>query len=230
MHAVQGRREQYRPIKSALCETANPLDMASAFRSIGFREIYVADLDAILGGRPSLSLCEQLATRTGLLMMVDAGVTEISDVGPLLDTGISNVVIGTETLTDPNIVKQAVDIFGAERLRLSLDMRNGRLLTRSPKLEGSDPASVARVFQSMGVRSFIALDLERVGTLNGPDTRILEALVKTIRGEILVGGGIRNLRDLKDLQSLGVHGVLIATSLHSGAITIEQLNDSEFIV
>jgi len=229
VHAVRGRREQYRPIRSTLCGTANPFDEASAFRSLGFREMYVADLDAILGGRPSLLLCKQLARGTGLLMMVDAGVTNLTDAGALLATGIASVVIGTETLTDPHFVRQAVHLFGTERLFMSLDMRNGRLLTRSADLEGLDPASAASLFQSMGATRFIALDLARVGSLDGIDTHVLEALIGIIRGEIIVGGGIRDLRDLKELRSLGVHGALVATSLHSGVITIRQLKDEKFI-
>lgn len=229
VHAVRGRREHYRPIESTLCGTVNPLDVASTFRSIGFRELYVADLDAILGGRPSLSLWKQVARSTGLLTMVDAGTTNLPDAEALLATGISRVVVGTETLTNPNLLREAIDLFGPDRFRLSLDMRNGKLLTRSDKLEGSDPVSVAKLFRRMGVNSFIVLDLERVGSLEGFDAHLLEALIKTIRGEILLGGGIRDLRDLKKLESIGVHGALIATSLHSGAVRIQQLKDAKFI-
>lgn len=228
VHAVRGERDRYRPVNSILCGSSNPLDVALTFRSLGFRELYVADLDAIMGGHPSLSLPEQLA-RTGLATMVDAGITNLADARALLATGTSRVVIGTETLTEPNFLKEAVDSFGGERIRLSLDMRNRRLLTRSSKLEELEPASAAGLFRNMGVTSFIALDLARVGSLQGPDTHLLETLVRTIPGEILVGGGIRNSDDLRELQSLGVQGALIATSLHSGAITIQQLAESNFI-
>jgi phosphoribosylformimino-5-aminoimidazole carboxamide ribotide isomerase len=230
VHAVRGRREQYQPIKSVLCETTNPLDMAFTFRSMGFRELYVADLDAILERRPVLSLWEQLAAKTGLIIMVDAGIMNVNDARELLATGISSIVIGTETLADPDFVKPILDLFGAERVRLSIDMRDGQVLARSERIQGLDQASVAAFFQDMGVSHFIALDLRRVGSLDGPDTRALQALTRTVQGEILVGGGIRDLRDLKELRSLGVHGALIATSLHSGAITMEQLRGSEFIV
>jgi len=228
VHAVRGKRKEYRPIKSTLCESPNPLEVALTFRSLGFSELYIADLDAIMGGRPSLPLLKRLAG-TGLATMVDAGITNIADARALLTTGASRVVIGTETLTDPNFLKQAVDSFGSERVRLSLDMHNQKLLTRSSKLDGLDPASAASLFGSMGVTSFIALDLARVGSLQGPDTNLLETLLRTIRGEILVGGGIRNSQDLTEVQSLGAHGALIATSLHSGAITIQQLRQSNFI-
>lgn len=228
VHAVRGMREKYRPLESALCRTANPLDVASTFRSLGFRELYVADLDAILGGRLSLSLWRQLRT-TGLVTMVDAGTASLTNADALLATGVSRVVIGTETLTYPNFLREAIDRFGSDRIRLSLDMRNGRLLTRSDKLEGSDLLSAYKLFRSMGVTSFIVLDLARVGSLEGFDAQLLETLIKTNHGEIFVGGGIRDLSDLKKLEGIGVQGALIATSLHSGVLTIQQLENSNFM-
>jgi len=229
VHAVRGRRELYQPIKSTLCATANPLDVASVFRSIGFRELYVADLDAILRGRPSLGLCEHFAKTTGLHVMVDAGITTLANAGVVLATGISCLIIGTETLTDPKFVKEAVDKFGSERLCVSLDMRKGTLLTSTEKLNNLNPVAAAKYFETLGISSFIALDLERVGSLEGVDQHLLESLVRTIHGGIIAGGGIRDVSDLKILQRVGVSGALIATSLHSGAVTVKDLRDSNFL-
>jgi phosphoribosylformimino-5-aminoimidazole carboxamide ribotide isomerase len=196
---------------------------------MGFEELYVADLDAILGDRPSLHLYKHLGKTAGSRLMVDAGIANLADAKAVLATGVSCLIIGTETLTDPKFVKEAVDKFGFRSLCVSLDMRRGRLLTNAVKLNNSDPVSAAKYFETLGISSFIALDLERVGSLEGLDEHLLEALVKTVGGEIIAGGGIRNVRDLKSLQSLGVNGALIATSLHSGAVTIKQLRDSNLV-
>ena len=61
VHAVAGRRDQYRPLKSCICNGSDPLEVSSTFKSrYGFKELYVADLDAILGKEPSLSLVQQI--------------------------------------------------------------------------------------------------------------------------------------------------------------------------
>jgi phosphoribosylformimino-5-aminoimidazole carboxamide ribotide isomerase len=77
VHAVRGRRSEYQPLKSILCTSADPLDVASAFKAAGFSELYVADLDAIMGGKPNFSVLKQIADTTGLRLMVDAGVAEL---------------------------------------------------------------------------------------------------------------------------------------------------------
>jgi phosphoribosylformimino-5-aminoimidazole carboxamide ribotide isomerase len=41
--------------------------------------------------------------------------------------------------------------------------------------------------------------------------------------KVLVGGGIRDLKDLQELENFGIKGVLLATALHSGKISIGQL-------
>ncbi len=113
VHAVRGERERYRPL-------GDPLALARRF---GREELYVADLDAITGGRVQTEIIAALASEARV--MVDAGV---SDPQRLLDLGVDRVVVGTETLTDADaLLPDAV---------LSVDLRDGRTLSRDPRLAG----------------------------------------------------------------------------------------------
>jgi len=121
VHAVRGEREKYRPIRSVLCPSADPIEVASAFKALGFDELYMADLDAILGEEPDLSLYQRLKDETGLHLMVDAGVNTI-ELARRIAASASNVIIGTETLNDLNIVREAIKHLGKDRVIVVLDL------------------------------------------------------------------------------------------------------------
>ena len=77
VHAVRGRRSEYQPLRSVLCASAKPLDVALTFKALGFGELYVADLDAITGEHANFSILKQIADTTGLRLMVDAGIADL---------------------------------------------------------------------------------------------------------------------------------------------------------
>ena len=129
VHAVKGRRKNYKPLKSMLSKSANPLDVATAFQKLGFKEIYVADLNAITGNYDNFSVLERIAQATELQLMVDAGVNDIKKAKELIQHGASKVIIGTETLTSIGFIDEAIQALGTQRVILSLDLKRGHLLS-----------------------------------------------------------------------------------------------------
>ena len=111
VHAVKGQRQNYQPIESVLFKSIEPLEVAKRFKAFGFKELYVADLDAIIDCSMNFEALKNIADETGLKLRVDAGITSIPRAKKLLDTGISKLVIGTETLQSKKFVEQAVEMF-----------------------------------------------------------------------------------------------------------------------
>ena len=70
------------------------------------------------------------------------------------------------------------------------------------------------------------LDLDRVGSGEGVDFGLLKKIRRHFKRSLLVGGGVRNIDDLLKLKEMGIDGVLLATALHSGKISIEALHKS----
>jgi phosphoribosylformimino-5-aminoimidazole carboxamide ribotide isomerase len=223
VHAVRGRRSEYQPLKSALCASANPLDVALAFKALGFRELYVADLDAITGERANFSMLRQVADATGLGLMVDAGIADLERAEEVLRSRASKVIIGTETLPSINFVGMAVKSLGEERVVVSLDLKGEEVIMPSSTPLIRNPMSLLREFKRMGVDQIIVLDLARVGSREGVNLPFLEDVKRNFEGKVFVGGGVRDIKDLVELRKMSVFGVLIATALHSGRITLEEL-------
>ena len=227
VHAVKGRRKDYKPLKSVLSKSADPLEVATAFQKLGFREIYVANLNAITGNCDNFSVVERVAQTTGLQLMVDAGVNNVKKAKELIQHGASKVIIGTETLTSIGFVEEAIHTLGPRRVILSLDLKSGHLLSKLDPRESFNPIDLLGVFQRMGLTQAILLDLARVGSQEGADVALLKKVLDAVDLEVFVGGGVRDICDMVQLKELGVFGVLLATALHSGRINVEDLRRAE---
>jgi phosphoribosylformimino-5-aminoimidazole carboxamide ribotide isomerase len=229
VHAVKGRRSEYKPLQSMLTKSIEPLGVAEAFRALGFSELYIADLDAIIDCRETFSEIEQIAAQTGLSLLVDAGVTGIERANRLMGSGVAKLIIGTETLQSKTFVEIAVKQFGSGHVVVSLDLKDGKVLTQPTFTGPKEPMKLLKEFEAMGVKQVIVLDLSRVGSGEGVDTNFLKTTIAETGMEVYVGGGVRDIRDLVGLRSIGVSGALIATSLHSGKIAVADLKREGFL-
>jgi phosphoribosylformimino-5-aminoimidazole carboxamide ribotide isomerase len=223
VHAVRGRRKEYQPLRSVLCASADPVDVAKALARIGFSELYLADLDAIINGQANFPLYRQVADETGLALMVDAGVAELTRARIMVENRVAKVVVGTETLQNTDFVRETVEALGKDRVAVSLDMMDGKVLSKLNSAGAVQPMALLRAFQEMGVSQVILLDLSRVGSSEGVNLPVLKEVLASLNMRVIVGGGVRDIKDLVGLRCLGVSGVLLATALHSGKISPDEL-------
>lgn len=223
VHAVRGRRKEYTPVRGVLGTGELPLSVCEHLeKSLGLIDLYVADLDAIEGRGDNRRLIAELARSTNLDVVLDAGTSDLAAARDCLGLGVDRVVIGTETIED---LEEAAKI--ARQLRrssiASLDMRGPAVLSRNPTLSAAGPVDAAVLLDELGFRELILLDLSRVGTMGGPDTGLVSAVVDRISADVIVGGGVRNADDLAALNDLGIAGCLLGSALHSGAIGSKEL-------
>jgi phosphoribosylformimino-5-aminoimidazole carboxamide ribotide isomerase len=223
VHAVRGRRKEYQPLKSVLCGSADPVDVAASFKALGFDKLYLADLDAITGGQTDFSLLKRITNNIKLDLMVDAGITNLEKANELFRSNVSQVIIGTETLPSISFVAEAVETFGSEKIIVSLDLLEKRILSCFELGRLADPTRFLRELEKTGVSEIIILDLAKVGSDEGVNTTLLREVLRNIKANVLVGGGVRDIGDLEELKDIGVFGVLMATSLHLGKISPEDM-------
>jgi phosphoribosylformimino-5-aminoimidazole carboxamide ribotide isomerase len=226
VHAIRGRRKEYQPLKSILCASTDPVDVAAALKALGFSELYVADLDAITRGQANFSIFKNIADKTGLELMVDAGIDTLKKAESVLESHVSKVIIGTETLPSASLVAEAIGLFGSEKIMVSLDLMGDRVISGFELGALKDPVALLREFQEAGVSQVIVLDLARVGSGEGVNVPFLREVLRNIKANVYVGGGVRDVKDLVELKGVGVFGVLVATALHSGKISLKELKQA----
>ncbi len=229
VHAVKGKRSEYKPLESNLCKSSDPIEVAKAFKTLGFSELYMADLDAIIDCRSDFLVLKRVADETGLSLLVDAGITNLDRAQRLFESGVSKLIIGTETLDSKKFVAQAIERFGSSRVVVSLDMKGNSVIVKAGFEGCIEPMCLLKEFQGMGISQVIVLDLTRVGSGEGVDSAFFKKIKNELDMDIYVGGGVRGIDDLIELKKLGVSGALIATALHTGKISMAELNKEGFI-
>ena len=225
VRGIAGRRDEYRPIESALAPGADPVTIGRAFRErLQLSEAYIADLDAIAGAEPAWELYRQLAA-CGLSLYIDAGLTTLERAQKLAafriqDKPAAGVIAGLESSPSPETLAEMLSIIGPERFVFSLDLKAGAPLVSAPAWQGYDAEAVAQEALRIGVRRFIVLDLACVGAYQGIGA---EGLIRYLRAldaeiEIISGGGVRNRADLELLEAAGCDAALVASALHDGRL------------
>lgn len=215
VRAIAGRRKSYRPLQTPLAASADPLDVARGLGTLyPFPRLYVADLDAIAGFAPAASVFDSLQReRTGRELWVDSGARTRREVEALVAIPGVSAVIGSETGIEPGEVAGLQREFPG-RIILSLDFREAGFVG-DPAILQSPECWPGRI---------IAMTLARVGGAAGPDLARLKSL-QAVRPSALLyaAGGVRDRADIAQLQQAGVAGALVATALHTGTITADDL-------
>jgi phosphoribosylformimino-5-aminoimidazole carboxamide ribotide isomerase len=210
VHAQGGRRDSYRPIRTRLSASSAPADVAAGLLGLApFRRIYIADLDAIEGGKGNAAAIEAIARAApGVELWVDSGIGDLEAARTWLDRWGHCLVVGSESQVGVEVVRSLRE---EKRVLLSLDFRDEAFLGPERLLDevGVWPARV------------IVMTLGRVGVAGGPDLERVGEIVRRARGRAVFGaGGVRDGADVGRLAAVGAAGVLVATALHSGALGV----------
>jgi len=214
VHAIGGDRAAYSPIASPFGAADDPVAVArSLLATTGSPDLYVADLDAIAGNGNHFELVRGLSyALPHATLWIDAGFSDMADCAFWLPLG-ATLVIGSESLL---AVDDWRDIHGAFGDSVVLSLDYGTDGSRGPEPLFSDPA--------LWPLRLIAMDLTRVGTDTGPDIERLKSVLDVASGSaVYAAGGVRNARDLAAIAALNAQGAVIATALHSQAITQNEI-------
>jgi HisA/HisF family protein len=215
VHARRGRRDEYAPLSSPLVDGCEPVAVARALCAIcRTSTLYVADLDALAGAPVDEATLASVAAEVE--PWVDAGATTSERAAALHRAGVARNVVGTESLEPGAPIKPSA----TPPVVLSIDLRDGRLISRDPELANREPTAAAPLAQALHVDELLVIDLVRVGSGSGPPLQAVAELARALPGvAIYAGGGVRDDADLRALESAGAAGALVATALHEGRIT-----------
>ena len=202
------------------------LDTAKSFEAAGAEWIHMVDLDGAKEGRPvNTKIYTDVAEFTNLKVELGGGIRNIETIHAYLEMGISRVILGSAALKDPELVKNAVKVFGSEKIAVGIDAKNGLVATEG-WLETSDVnyIDLANKMISFGVKYFIFTDISRDGTLSGVNAEQLKALAEGTRGEcnILASGGVHTIEDIRICREMGLYGTICGKSIYSGSLDLKQ--------
>jgi len=225
VHAIKGERDNYQPLKSPLFNTSEPFDIVRNFKEkFNIIHFYVADLDAIIKQKPNFRILKKILEIENIKLIVDPGIKSINDLKPYSELKIESIILGLETIQKIKTIKESFKIFNKNKVIISIDMYKERILSKIDKLKSLTPLTVVRKLEKIGIKNIILLDIFKVGQKIGGIPLLYLKIKKNFDGNVLVGGGIKNLNDVLYYYEKGFSGVLIGTAIYDGTINLNKLN------
>lgn len=207
---------------------SDPFQVAEEFARAGAEWIHLVDLDAAFGEGSNRELIRQLAESVPLRIQTGGGLRSEADLEEVLGGPIGRAVIGTAAIENPELVRRAVQRWGAERIAVGIDARGRRPAVRGWREESEvDLFDLGRSLAALGVRTLIYTDIERDGMLAGPNLETSAELAERTGVEVVVSGGIGGPADLRALaaaaeQQPGIVGVIAGKAIYEGRIDLQE--------
>ena len=207
----------------------SPLEAARWWVEAGARALHAVDLDGARSGEPRhLGELRRMADELDVPIQWGGGLRSLGDVRSAIEAGADRVVLGTAALRSPELLDAALELGGAERVVVAVDVR-GESVSVSGWTERSEVSAEALIerLEARGVERFLHTSVDRDGTLEGLDVEAVLRLATAMRGRLIVSGGIASLADLEALHALGlsnVDGVIAGKALYERRFTVAEAN------
>jgi phosphoribosylformimino-5-aminoimidazole carboxamide ribotide isomerase len=204
----------------------NPVETAKMWADQGATRLHLVDLDGAKAGKiVNLSTIEAITSSVSISVEVGGGIRDSSSVIQLFNLGVQWAILGTVAVEQPDLVQGLCEQF-PQQIIVGIDARNGLVATRG-WLETSQilAPQLATQMQELGAAAIIYTDINRDGTLQGPNLQALRDLVSAISIPVIASGGVGSVTDLLTLLSLehqGVTGVIVGKALYTGDISLPE--------
>ncbi len=203
----------------------DPVAQARLFADQGARWLHVVDLDGAKEGRmENRTVIERIVSQTDLKVEVGGGVRDETAIAALLTAGVTQVVVGTRALEDPDWFRDVVhhDEFTG-KIVLGLDARDGRIATRGWMQTGEITVEdMAATVNGWPLAAIVYTDIARDGMLTGPNVEATGRLARTCRVPVIASGGVGRIEDIRALAQLPLRGIIVGRALYENHFTVAQ--------
>jgi phosphoribosylformimino-5-aminoimidazole carboxamide ribotide isomerase len=202
----------------------DPCDAAAHWVRLGARDLHVVDLDAALGRGGNREVIRALARRVAaespetVHIEIGGGIRDFETARAWLSL-VHRVVLGTAAVATPELVDALLADFGADRVAVSVDAREGLVAVRGwTDVTEATAVELAQRMAERGVRQLIFTDVGRDGTLRGVDPEPIRALRAAFPHHLVAGGGVASEADLELYASLELDGAIVGRALYEGKV------------
>lgn len=211
--------------------SSDPAQTARRFLSEGARWLHVVNLDGAFGDakrakkneialRQILEVISQFQGK----VQVGGGLRSIKEIERLLEMGVSRVILGTLAVEQPCVVREALQYWGADRIAVSVDLREGKIQTHGwMKSTEKHPEEWLEELVQAGLRWVMVTDVERDGMLGGANLQLALKFSRDSNLRVVLAGGVSQMSDIHQAKHNGLAGVIIGRALYSGQLNLPSV-------
>jgi phosphoribosylformimino-5-aminoimidazole carboxamide ribotide isomerase len=217
---LQGRKEDETVFSD------NPVAVAHTWQDRGAKFLHLVDLDGAFSGHPqNLDVIKEIVSVLNIPVQMGGGIRDLAAIEQMLELGVTRVILGTTAISKPQMVEEAVKRFG-DRVIVGIDGKDGMVA-----IEGWENTvektvlELAREMREVGIERIVFTDTRRDGMMKGPNLESTREMAVQSGLKVIASGGVSTLADIKaikDLEAVGVEGVITGKALYTGAINLAQ--------
>lgn len=205
----------------------SPIDMAMQFQSLGFRRLHLVDLDGARSHHVvNDNILREICRKTNLVVDFGGGVKTEDDLNRAFDAGASMVTVGSIAVTQPELYLLWLERYGANRMILGADVRNGHVSINGWKEDSHIKLTdFLTQYMEAGNKYVLCTEISRDGMLQGPAINLYKDIMQAHpQCHLIASGGVSSIQDIEALHATGIPAVVFGKAIYEGRIDMKQLS------
>ena len=204
----------------------SPAEVAKEFEQLGFKRLHVVDLDGAKSKHiVNDSVLRRITTETNLTVDFGGGIKTDEDIEKAFEAGAAMVTVGSIAVTQPDLFIGWLNKYGAERMILGADVRNGKISINGWKEDSAeDLLPFLEKYIEAGVKNVLCTEISKDGTLQGPAIELYKEVMKEYpQLHLIASGGVSSKDDIEALDRAGIPAVVFGKAIYEGRINLKEL-------
>ncbi len=205
----------------------NPLEVAKMFEDAGITRLHLVDLDGAKAKHiVNQKVLETIASKTKLVIDFGGGLKSDEDLRIAFESGASMVTGGSIAVKDRETFLHWIETYGAEKIILGADAKD-KMIAVSGWQEVSELPILEFIesYTCRGIQKVISTDIARDGMLTGPSIDLYKEIMAQFPTlELIASGGIATMKDIYELDEMGVPGVITGKAIYENRITLDEIS------
>ena len=204
----------------------SPAEVAQEFESFGFKRLHVVDLDGAKSKHiVNTAVLRQIVLQTHLCVDFGGGIKTDDDIETAFANGAEMVTVGSIAVTNPDLFISWLQIYGADRLILGADVRNGKISINGWKEDSTeDLLPFLKKYIDAGVKNVLCTEILKDGTLQGPAIDLYKRVMQEYPDlHLIASGGVSSIDDIRALDAAGIPAVVFGKAIYEGKIDLHEL-------
>lgn len=203
-----------------------PLEIARGFEAIGYRRLHVVDLDGAKSKHVvNIKCLEEICAGTSLTVDFGGGIKTDADMEAVMKAGVAMTTVGSVAATCPELLEGWIERYGADRIVLGADVREGRIAVSGWKEDsGLTLDEFLAHWTARGITRVLCTDISKDGTLAGPAIELYRSIMAAYpQLHLIASGGVASKDDIMALDKAGIPAVVFGKAIYEGRIDMEEL-------
>lgn len=204
----------------------SPADVARQFEDMGFKRLHVVDLDGAKSKHiVNDHVLKAITDATNLKVDFGGGLKTDDDLKKAFEAGASMLTIGSIAVTKPELFLSWLEEYGADKLILGADVRNGKISINGWKEDSAEELlPFLKQYVDHGVKNVLCTEISKDGTLQGPAIELYRQIMDAYPTlHLIASGGVGSTDDIRNLNESGIPAVVFGKAFYEGKINIEEL-------